>query len=134
MWQDKIALECAVNSGVKKIIWVCPRVQVCESLLHDLTLAEYLPHVAIEICTGAHKSISKNGLTQPTEEGFEFSGDVVITTADQILKSILTHSNVTSLIEFMQVHVVFDEYHEYINMPAFNLFFAELVRCKALSN
>ena len=131
--KTKIALECAVNSGVKKIIWVCPRVQVCESLLHDLTLAEYLPHVAIEICTGAHKSISKNGLTQPTEEGFEFSGDVVITTADQILKSILTHSNVTSLIEFMQVHVVFDEYHEYINMPAFNLFFAELVRCKALS-
>jgi CRISPR-associated endonuclease/helicase Cas3 len=131
--KTKISLECAVNSGVKKIIWVCPRVQVCESLLHDLTSAEYLPNVAVEICTGALKTISKSGVTLATEEGFEFSGDVVITTADQILKSILTHSNVTSLIEFMQVHVVFDEYHEYINMPAFNLLFAELVRCKQLS-
>lgn len=131
--KTKIALEFALNSGVKKIIWICPRVQVCESLLHDLTSAEYLPRVAIEICTGVHKSISKNGVTQPTEEGNEFSGDVVITTADQILNFIITHSKVTSLIEFMQVHVVFDEYHEYINMPGFNLLFAELVRCKQLS-
>jgi CRISPR-associated endonuclease/helicase Cas3 len=128
--KTKIALEWALNTEAKKIFWVCPRVQICEGLFKDLKSKEYLPNAKVEICTGEIKQTLDSGKPVDTAEGSEFSGDIVLTTIDQVVNSITTHRNVTTLTSFMDAHVVFDEYHEYINMPAFNLLFAELVECK----
>lgn len=130
--KTKIALEWALLTNVKKIIWICPRVEICKSLYKDLTSSDYLPNAKLEINTSEFKQIHKSGKTIETPEGQSFSGDIVITTIDQISNAIITHSQIDSLVAYMSAHVVFDEYHEYINMPAFNLLFAELVECKKL--
>jgi len=130
--KTKIALEWALNTRAKKIIWICPRVQVCQGLIRDLTGKEYLPDTRIELNTGEFKTIYHAGNETETPEGEEFSGDIVITTIDQVINTITTHTKITGLMQYMNAHVVFDEYHEYITMPAFNLLFTELVECKKL--
>lgn len=130
--KTKIALEWAANTHAKKIIWVCPRVQICQGLVNDLINEDYLPNTKIEICTGEFKVLYQNGNETHTPDNQEFSGDIVITTIDQVLNTITTHKQVTGLVQYMNAHVIFDEYHEYIAMPGLNLLFAELVACKKL--
>lgn len=128
--KTKIALEWALNTSAKKIYWICPRVQVCQGIFDDLKADEYLPNSSIEIVTGEIKKRLHDGKVDDTVEGEEFSADIIITTIDQIVNSITTHKHITTLMDFMNAHVVFDEYHEYINMQGFNLLFAELIQMK----
>nr|MBS9780494.1 CRISPR-associated endonuclease Cas3'' [Moraxellaceae bacterium] len=136
--KTKIALEWASKTNAQKIIWICPRVQVCLGLLNDLTQKEYLPNSRIEIFTGEYKKILTDGVSiddsEDTAESEYFSGDIVITTIDQMIKGVISHSNIDTMLHFMQAHIVFDEFHELIPISAFNLLFAELLEAKKLRN
>lgn len=130
--KTKISLEWAVLNNAKRIIWICPRIQVCEGLFEDLTSDDYLPNAKIEIYTSELKYTNQQGVRSSTLPEEELTGDIVLTTIDQIINSITTHSNVTAFINYLDCHVIFDEFHEYIPMAGFNLLFAELVRAKKM--
>ena len=131
--KTKISLEYAKNHNAKKIIFVCPRVQVCLSLFNDLLVdvTDKDKCDNIEIFTGEYKLTGS--LTNETKEDEYLTGDIIITTIDQISSTIVNHKMSNFLIDFMQYVIIFDEFHEYVSIPELLLLFIELVKIKEKS-
>ncbi|EPJ47988.1 MAG: hypothetical protein OFPII_08400 [Osedax symbiont Rs1] len=133
--KTKIALQWAGLRNAQQIIWVCPRVQICQGMFTELKASDqpYLRGATVELFTGEYKCT--DSFENSTAEDQYLTGDVVITTIDQLLSTVISHTKADRLLNYLSAHVVFDEYHEYINMPAFNLLFAELIASrKELNN
>lgn len=128
--KTKIALEWAGLRNAQQVMWVCPRVQICQGMFTELKASDkpYLQDATVEIFTGEYKFT--NDFDTPTPDDEQLTADIVITTIDQLLSGIISHTKVDRLLNYLNAHIVFDEYHEYINMPAFNLLFAELVKSR----
>ncbi|MDO7086781.1 CRISPR-associated endonuclease Cas3'' [Pseudocolwellia sp. AS88] len=125
--KTKIALEWAGLRNAQQIIWVCPRVQICQGMFSELKASDnpYLNDATVELFTGEFKCTDSFENLTPDES--QLTGDIVITTIDQLLSNVISHTKADRLLNYLNAHVIFDEYHEYINMPAFNVLFAELI-------
>lgn len=128
--KTKIGIEWALRKGAKKLYWIVPRVSVGQSVFEELSSKDYLANSEIELYTGELKITRLNDQEYPTPETNYLSGKVVITTIDQLVSSATTHKGISMFTDFMLNHAVFDEYHEYANMNAFNLFFSEIISSK----
>ena len=123
--KTKIALEWAAMTDAKKIIWICPRVEICLGLFGQIS--EYLPNTKVEICTGQHKKMIVGGVVTEIDDNNIFNGDIVITTIDYAINTISTHYHIGALITTMNSHVIFDEWHEFVTISGLNLLFCELI-------
>lgn len=128
--KTKIALEWARACDAGKLYWIVPRVSVGLGLYHEISSKDYLPNCRVEIFTGEYKLTRHQGVERQTAESEQLTGQVVITTIDQLVNAISTHRNIDIFTDFMLNHAVFDEFHEFINMESFNLLFAEIVFSK----
>lgn len=128
--KTKIAIEWAKLRSAKKLYWIVPRVTVALGLFNEISSSDYLPECKIEIFTGDYKLTRQHLNEYDTRAEDYLSGDVVITTIDQLVNAVSTHRNINIFTDFMLNHAVFDEFHEFVNMDAFNLLFAEIVHSK----
>lgn len=124
--KTKIFLQYCARNFAQKIFIIAPRMIICEELFYEIK-DKYLPNAKIEIIT-SNLNEYYNGETKEYGKSNNDEPEIVITTIDQIIKSITTHKNVDKILELAQNFVIFDEYHEYFKMSGFDLLFSELIK------
>ena len=105
--KTRAVIEWAHLKEARRIIWVCPRVQVCQNIFEELIALRVLPQAKVEIFTGELKYT--NRWDAPTSIENHFSGDIVITTVDQLLKASTAQGSASLFVDYLDAHVIFDE-------------------------
>lgn len=121
----------ALNDN-KKLFIITPRKMICTSLFNELT-KEYVTQSKIEIITGEDKRFW-NGSNCVSIEESQKSAEITITTVDQLISTMLSHKKIDLLLDFINSYVVFDEFHEFFNIPGVVLLFKLFIRIKAMLN
>jgi CRISPR-associated endonuclease/helicase Cas3 len=138
--KTKIALQYLTALKQKKRIFVfVPRTAIGEALFHEL-VENYGVSAGVEFLSGSKKVISRscasnaNGFeTIETPEGLQGTGNLVITTIDQLCKTMLSHQKIDLVTQLADSHVIFDEFHELIELPGIVLLFLEIMRLRHFS-
>lgn len=128
-----ISLRTALECGVNKIVYICPRVQVC--LQNYSSIISDIPSADIQIFTGEYKLKTSNGVESTIEENDFLNSEITITTIDQVASLFLNHVKATKLIKILSTDtlLVFDEFHELIKYPGLFPSFKEIVNLKRQS-
>ena len=135
--KTKIALQYLKALGQNKRIFIfVPRTAIGESLFHEL-VDTYGISAGVEFLSGASKLFSRrtdNGFeTIETPEHLQGTGNVVITTIDQLCKTMLSHQKIDLITQLADSHVIFDEFHELIELPGIVLLFLEVMLLRQFS-
>jgi CRISPR-associated endonuclease/helicase Cas3 len=114
-----------------KLVWICPRVTVCEGVVKELS--ENLPNARIALVTGKSQLVFHQQKSEDLNiEDQNQNIDVLVTTIDQLCHDLLVHRRFTELISFFNASLVFDEFHEFFDVPSFFPLFYELTTLKSL--
>lgn len=116
-----------VNSSNKKLIWVCPRNIIADSL-YDSILKELdvlgLNNVSVELfLTGEKKKCN-------VEIDTEFSSDIIVTNIDNFLTPTIKNSIRDRMYLIMSSFVIFDEFHELVSSDPYFSCFVNIMRSR----
>jgi CRISPR-associated endonuclease/helicase Cas3 len=139
--KTKIALQyLSALQQQKRIFVFVPRTAIGEGLFHEL-VGNYGVSSGVEFLSGSKKLISRHCATSAsgfetieTPEELQGTGNLVITTIDQLCKTILSHQKIDLVTQLADSHVIFDEFHELNELPAIVLLFMEIMRLRQFTN
>ena len=132
--KTKIALQyLSALKQPKRVFIFVPRTAIGEGLFHEL-IDNYGVSAGVEFLSGSKKLISRrcaSGFeTIETPEELQGTGNLVITTVDQLCKTMLSHQKIDLVTQLADSHVIFDEFHELIELPGIVLLFLEIMRLR----
>jgi CRISPR-associated endonuclease/helicase Cas3 len=132
--KTKIALQyLGALKRQKRIFVFVPRTAIGEGLFHEL-VDNYGVSAGVEFLTGSIKLISRpcaGGFeTIETPDELQGTGNLVITTIDQLCKTMLSHQKIDFVTQLADSHVIFDEFHELVELPGIVLLFLEIMRLR----
>jgi CRISPR-associated endonuclease/helicase Cas3 len=135
--KTKIALQYLTALGQNKRVFVfVPRTAIGESLFHEL-VDNYGISAGVEFLSGTKKLFSRrtpSGFEKiETPEHLQGTGNLVITTIDQLCKTMLSHQKIDLITQLADSHVIFDEFHELVELPGIVLLFLEVMRLRQFS-
>lgn len=132
--KTKIMFEWLKNINNKKRTFIIvPKTSIALSLYEEIR-NEYLINSKVEIVIGDLKETSRQKEKWLTSDNDIFSGDVIITTIDQILNMMLGHSKIDVFLEVLNSNLIFDEFHEFLYIPGISMLFIEIIYLKNFLN